>query len=229
MTSAQLTLPMEINQLCDFASFECGANGEAVAGLKLLAAGRAGTGVWLWGEHGSGRSHLLQAVCAEASRHGRTALYLPLAQVTRDPAVLDGLEGGVVALDDIEHWLGDAELEAALVGLYQRQLDCAGSLLAAAGTTAARLEFSVADLASRLRALASYHLQPLDDAGLRNVLRSRARRLGLELGAATADFWLNRSRRSLPLLLAELERVDQAALASQRRLTIPLLKEVLGF
>jgi len=229
MTSAQLTLQMAVNQNCDFASFETGSNTELVAQLRNLAAGDSPAGAWLWGDTGCGRSHLLQAVCAEAAGCRRAAFYLPLAQLPRDPAIAEDLQAGVVALDDIECWLADAELEAALVGIYQRQLDSGGTLLVAASKPASRLDFALADLASRLRALSSYRVLPLDEQGLYRVLTAHARRRGLELNAATADFWLSRSRRSLPVLLSELDQLDQAALASQRRLTIPLLKEVLRF
>ena len=52
--------------------------------------------------------------------------------------------------------------------------------------------------------------------------------LGPELPDAVAAFWLTRSQRSLPRLLVELQTLDTAAMAAQRRLTIPLLKEVLS-
>jgi DnaA-homolog protein len=227
VTTAQLTFEITGNHLCDFANFETGANAELVARLKLLAAGSGGQGTWLWGEAGSGRSHLLQAVCAQAAEVERPAFYLPLAQLPGQPMITEGLAGGVIALDDIDCWLGDKELEAALVGLYQLQLESDGVLVIASARPAASVEFAVPDLASRFRALSSYRVQPLDDAGLTRVLQASARRRGLVLNDATADFWLTRSRRSLPLLLAELDQLDQAALASQRRLTIPLLKAVL--
>lgn len=229
MTTAQLTFEIAGNHVCDFASFERGENAELIDRLQSLVPGTGEPGLWLWGETGTGRSHLLQALCAQAAGQQQPAYYLPLQQLPPEPMILEGLAGGVIALDDIECWLGRPELEAALVGLYQLQLGCAGALVIAAGCPAASVEFALADLASRFRALPSYRLQGLDDAGLIRVLRASARRRGLVLNDATADFWLARSRRSLPILLAELDQLDQAALSSQRRLTIPLLKAVLQF
>ena len=53
------------------------------------------------------------------------------------------------------------------------------------------------------------------------------RRKGLILEESVLDFWMHRSSRHLPDLLEQLEVLDVAALAAQRRLTIPLIKEVL--
>lgn len=45
-----------------FDNFVAGANAEAVAGVRALAEGKPGDGiVYLWGELGSGRTHLLRA------------------------------------------------------------------------------------------------------------------------------------------------------------------------
>ena len=229
MTPRQLTFTLNIEERCDFASFHTGGNSEVLARLRGVAAGDLEVaGIWLWGGAGAGCSHLLKALCQAVSCADKRAVYLPLAALPREPDVIEDLSGSVVAVDDVKCWLGDRELETALMGLYQRQLELGGSVVVADRVPASRLDFSVADLASRFRSLASYEVAPLDDAGLKAVLRQSALRRGLELPEPVADFWLARSRRVLPVLLAELEQLDCAALAEGRRLTIPLLKSVLG-
>lgn len=228
MSGAQLTIPLEIAAPCDFAGFETGSNGELLERLHALASSPEPGGLWIWGDPGSGRSHLLQALCREAAEHGHRAAYLPLERLPSIGGVLDGLDADVLSLDDVEAWLGDAELEASLVGAYQRQLERGAPVVVSAAAPAARVRFALADLASRFRALSSYRLEPLNDEALQHALAAHARRRGLILSASTLEFWLTRSRRCLPLLLVELERLDRASLAAQRRVTIPLLKEVLG-
>jgi DnaA family protein len=228
MTPAQLTIPLEVTAPCDFAGFETGSNGELLARLRTLALRPEPGGLWIWGGAGSGRSHLLQALCREAGERGYRAAYLPLQRLPSAAGVLEGLDADVLTLDDVELWLGDAELEATLVGVYQRQLEQSAPLVVSATVPAGRVRFALDDLASRFRALSSYRLEPLDDDALRHALAVHARRRGLILSAPTLDFWLTRSRRCLPVLLAELETLDRASLAAQRRVTIPLLKEVLG-
>ncbi|MEM8767436.1 MAG: DnaA regulatory inactivator Hda [Pseudomonadota bacterium] len=226
--SRQVPMALKREAELRFETFDVGANGEVVASLKGLAQRGSAPGLWLWGETGSGRSHLLQASCELADSAGRSALYLPLTLLPAAPVALEVPRTHLVALDDVECWLGSRELEVALMALYERQLAAGGQFLVAASGGARRLDFALADLASRCRALPSFALLPPDDEGLRRILRSSAGRQGLELDEAVLDFWLHRADRSLPLLLGELERLDEAALADQRRITIPLIKDVLG-
>ncbi len=223
-------LPMALKREVEraFETFDVGANGEVVASLKGLAQRGSAPGLWLWGSAGSGRSHLLQASCQLADSAGRSALYLPLAMLPPAPAAVEIPHRDLVAVDDVDVWLGHRELEVALMSLYERQRQDDGQVLIAATAGARGLDFALADLASRCRALPSFALLPPDDDGLRRILRSSAARQGLELDEAVLDFWLHRVDRSLPLLLGELERLDEAALVDQRRITIPLIKDVLG-
>lgn len=224
---SQLTIDLRINELCDFANYHAAANVEIVERLGELSVVAGFAGMWLWGDTGSGRSHLLQAACQAAQANDLTAVYLPLALFDREPLALDGLSAELIAVDDIHEWLDDRRLEAALISLYEGQLSSGGRLLVSASAAAGSLNFVLADLASRMRSLASYRIAALDDQGLAVVLRQAAQRKGLALETAVIDFWLARSVRRLPDLLGQLDAVDNAAMTAQRRITIPLLKEVL--
>jgi len=222
----QLALRFPLSARCHFDGFVTGGNGELVRRLESLDAGDpAFHGYLLYGPPGVGRTHLLQAAC---HRHGSGgAIYLPLPQVT--PAMLEGLDTRhLVALDDVEAWLGDAAAEAALLGLYQGLVATGGRLLVSAAVPAGELQCHYPDLASRLRALAAYRVEGLDDAGKAQVLKRLAQERGLVLSQPVLDFWLTRSARDLAVLVDQLERLDAAAMAAQRRVTVPLLKQVLG-
>jgi len=220
----QLALRFPLSPRYHFDSFVTGGNGELVRRLESLDAGDPlFHGYLLYGPAGVGRTHLLQAAC----HHHDSAIYLPLREVT--PAMLDGLETRhLVALDDVEAWLGDAAAEAELLGLYQGLHAYGGRLLVSAPAPAAELGCHYPDLASRLRALAAYRVEALDDAGKARVLARLARERGLVLSRPVLDFWLTRSTRDLAVLIDQLERLDAAAMAAQRRVTVPLLKQVLG-
>jgi DnaA family protein len=224
----QLTIPLEARVLHRFENFHTGANGELVGLLKTLAEKGGALGLWLRGEAGSGRTHLLEASCQAAEQAGRRAIYVPLAELPASPGVLDALEADLIALDDVDAWLGELELEAALMALYQNQLQTHGQLLVCSTRTALQAEFVLPDLASRFRALPGYRLQAPDDQGLRDILFAAAHRQGLTLTDPVLDYWLHRAVRSLPELLAQLRMLDERALAEQRAVTIPLIKEVLA-
>lgn len=219
----QLTIELTLPALHRLEDFDVGANGELLARVRELAAGAATPGLWLWGPAGSGRSHVLQGACHATEVRGGRARYLPLTRLPRDPDVLDG-PAELVAVDDVDAWLGDRELEIGLMGLYQTQFDARRALLLSARCATADVAFALADLESRLRSLPSFAMAPPDDAGLRRILTAKARERGLVLSAGVLDYWLHRGPRTLPALLAQLAVLDARALAEQRRITVPFIK-----
>ncbi len=84
------------------------------------------------------------------------------------------------------------------------------------------------DLASRLRAAQVFGVRALDDTDRARAIERLAAQRGLELGPDVVNFILRRAPRRMDRLIATFDALDRGALAQQRRLTIPLAKEVLG-
>ena len=89
--SGQLPLPVHLPDQAVFDSFYASGNDALLTHLKSLARSGDERLIWLWGGPGSGKTHLLQAACAEAGRHGRRAAYLPLKE-NLEAGMLAGLE-----------------------------------------------------------------------------------------------------------------------------------------
>ena len=223
----QLTLLLEAQVLHGFDNFHTGANAELVHRLHGLAVAAESLGAWISGEPGGGKSHLLQATCRAADAAGRRAIYVPLADLHANSRSVESLEADLIALDDVDSWLGDAALEAVLMGLYQQQLQAGSQIVFSCVQTAQQASFHLADLASRCRALPGYRVVMPDDEGLRAILFAAAHLRGLTLTDAVLDYWLHRAVRALPELMAQLQVLDEQALVEQRAITIPLIKEVL--
>ncbi|MCX7064169.1 MAG: DnaA/Hda family protein [Proteobacteria bacterium] len=143
--------------------------------------------------------------------------------------VLEGVaEFGLVAIDDLDGWLGERRWEEALLAIYQRLFQRGGSLLLASVHRPLEVNVGLADLASRLRAAAVYAIRPLDDVDRAHAIEHLAARRGIELSDDVANFILRRAPRRMDDLIATFDRLDRSSLAQQRPLTIPLAKEVLG-
>src|SRR5690606_4134556 len=139
------------------------------------------------------------------------------------------LEGaGLVALDGIEAIAGDPAGELALFDFHNRAATAGASVLYAASAAPTGLGLRLPDLRSRLAQCARIALAPLDDDGRAEVLRLRARRRGLQFDEAAITWLLRRAGRDLAGLTAQLDALDRASLAAQRRVTVPFLREVLG-
>ncbi len=221
----QLSLGMRLHDRAVFASFLAGGNALALAGAKQLAAG-AEPLLYLHGPEGTGKSHLLQAICAAVPGAG----YFPLLQLRQYGA--DVLEGAsqlpVIAIDNLESVAGDREWEQQLFGLYNDCLARGARLAVAAAVPAAHLGVSLPDLRSRLAAMPQFALRPLDETEQRAALQLRGAMRGIELPEETLLYLQRRFARDIGSLHELLDRLDLASLQEQRRVTVPFIRAVLG-
>lgn len=222
----QLPLGVRLKDRADFENFHAGRNEALVKAVQRLAAPDASGILWLAGPSGSGKSHLLQATCARLPG----GAYFPLSELELfGPEVLDGAELLPIAcIDDLDQVAGNRDWEAALFRLYVEVDARHGRLLLAAERPPGQLRFALPDLASRCAAAFRGTLQPLNEAEQREALRRRAAVRGLELPEDCALYLQRHFPRDMGSLQGILDRLDQASLSAQRRLTLPFLREVLS-
>ena len=96
-------------------------------------------------------------------------------------------------------------------------------------TMGRELPVELPDLKSRLTLALVFQLQGLSDEDKLRALQLRASRRGLHLTDEVGRFILTRGSRSMAALFELLDKLDQASLQAQRKLTIPFLKETLGW
>ena len=234
MKPIQLPLGVRLRDDATFRNYYPGSNAAALGYVERLCQTDAGwteSLIYLWGSAGAGRSHLLQAACLQMEQSNQQAVYLPLADLREHgPLLLEGLEGcELVCLDDLEAVAGEEEWEEALFHLFNRLRDSGRRLLIAASTSPRELPIKLADLKSRLTLALVFQMRPLSDEDKLRALQLRASRRGLHLTDEVGHFILTRGTRSMSALFDLLERLDQASLQAQRKLTIPFLKETLGW
>ncbi|GAB4122954.1 MAG: DnaA regulatory inactivator Hda [Sideroxydans sp.] len=198
-------------------NFVAGRNAELLSALRhALKEGPGGQAFCLWGEAGSGKSHLLQAVAGQARAGGMSAYYAvnavpPLAQV--------------VAVDAVEQLDEAAQIE--LFARYNQMRDSSGLLLVAGSRAPAQMVLRE-DLRTRLGWGLVYQVHALDDIEKAQALRQHARARGFVLSPEVVTYLLRHGRRDLPSLLALLDALDEHCLRLQRPASVPLLKEVMG-
>lgn len=196
----QLPLAISPRPQPAFDNFVPGPNAEALARVRQLAAGTLGERiVYLWGEAGSGRSHLLGAAA-----HANPALVLA---------------------DDVER-LRAAEQHALFVAINEAR-EGGPAVLAAGDQPPAQLALR-ADLKSRLAWGLVYQLVPLSDADKARHLKALAAGRGLLLSDDVTSYLLTRLPRDMSSLAAVMEVLDRYSLMRQRALTLPLVREALA-
>ncbi|TDK27429.1 DnaA regulatory inactivator Hda [Luteimonas aestuarii] len=196
------------------------------AHLRAAVDGSHPGSLFIAGAAGTGKTHLLLAACAEADGTGRRAAYLPLASaVGRLRDALEAMHANeLVALDGVDAIAGRRDDEVALFDLHNRVHDAGGTMLYAARDIPDALPLALPDLRSRWQQCARITLPVLGDAARREVLRLRATRRGLQVDDAALDWLLRRVDRDLGSLTQLFDQLDRAALAAQRRITVPFLR-----
>jgi DnaA family protein len=216
----QIPLAIAPAPLVTFDSTVPGANAAALAHLHALQVPAAP--VYLWGPAGSGKTRLLQALAhrlhAEGQRVGWFDASTPLPWVLQPEwtaVVLDGCE----ALDaEAQHAAFTLFVEA---GTQQVQWAAAGRL--------PPVDLPLRDdLRTRLAWGHVFALQPLTEAETRAALRREADRRSFFFSDEVMDHLLTRFPRDLKTLMALLDRLDGYSLARGRRITVPLLREMLA-
>jgi DnaA family protein len=227
----QLTLALFDDPYPDLADYIPGPNTLVLTALGVWAAGGGPWCVLLSGAPGSGKSHLIQGALRAVDEGRERTMYVPLGDVLEyGPALLDGLDAiDFLAIDDIDAGAGDPAWERGLFDLFNRLHAAECHLLISASTGPRGFRFALPDLSSRLSSALSYKLAELDDDDKQTLLQRRAARRGLSMPAPVARYLISRLRRDMHALNEIFERIDAASLSSGRELTIPFVRDVLGF
>ena len=119
--SPQIPLPLTARRDSRFEDFVAGPNQAVVDALRHMP-GDAGASIFLYGDEGSGKSHLLNALCFQVRENGGRAFYLSLKRLPDDAiGSLQGLEKlDLVCVDDLHVIAGDLRWEEALFHCFNR-------------------------------------------------------------------------------------------------------------
>ena len=208
-------------------SFFPGPNRAALEHLQLWIGSKASAGArspvpsYLWGSHGSGKTHLLKAVQHSLQEQGAVVGWLDASVL--EPAPFEERWAGVV-MDDV-HLYTAVQQHAAFNWFVNAQTFQRG-VLAAGALPPSDLKLRD-DLRTRLGWGHVFELQVLGEPERRAVLRQAADARGLFLGDEVMDFMLTRFSRDLGSLMELLDLMDGYAMQTKRAITIPLIRAMM--
>ncbi|MBP8278447.1 MAG: DnaA regulatory inactivator Hda [Propionivibrio sp.] len=199
-------------------NFVPGANAQALTAVSAWKKARHHEPfLFLWGESGAGKTHLLRA----CSSHYVDASAAP------DLPGLDAVTGEAsdhFAVDNVDAL--DATGQITLFNLFNRLRAAGGRLLAAASQPPLQLALRE-DLRTRLGSGLIFRLHALSDEEKISALAAQAKARGLSLPSGALDYLLARVPRDMRSLMAFLVALDRYSLEHKRPITLPLLREVL--
>ena len=219
----QLIFPFSLDKKSSISKFFVPLGSENL--VKTLSI-KDGDDIVIFGKKGVGKSHLLQSMCNDHSSDSFFVTYIPLREAIKlQPELLDGLESlDLICIDDLENIASNKEWQVACFNLINR---CSES--------GCRLIFSCMegedkffpDLLSRLKKMTNYKINPTPDAQLAEALKFIASNLRIPIEEREIKFLLSTYSRDLSELIVSLKRIDSFSMELKRKITIPLIKELL--
>jgi DnaA-homolog protein len=226
----QLPLHFEFRANQTFDDFFPGSNLEVVNHLKKTIEGNGERQVFIWGQSGLGKSHLLQACCQQAQSRQLSSFYFAFSAFELpDSAMLSGLDKlDIICFDNFQHIAGNPAWELAFFNFFNLHRDQGHTLILSASCPPNEIAIQLPDLKTRLNWGLTLKIQPLCDKDRIAALIFKAGQMGFEISPQAGRFLLTHYDRDLSSLWALLTKLDRASLAAKRKLTIPFLKQILS-
>ena len=223
----QLTFPWNKDSKSSFNNFYLTQSNKQL--LLLLQDRFFNDDLLIFGTKDSGKTFLLQALCNLYNSRKKSAFFLPIKQaIELDVDILDSLENiDLVCIDGIEDVVENRVWETAIFNLINRSLNSDNRLIFTSSKNIDDMNFELKDLDSRLRKLQSHELHYLADDELLPALKHITSLRSIKLGDKEAQYLLNYANRNISDLVQILESLDQLSMEMKRRITIPLIKEVI--
>ena len=207
-----LVLPLEPNETYTREGFRLGVN------KNLFSALFSPDHLWIHGDPAVGKTHAMHILVSELD----SAIL-----VSDDEYELTGLEAfSTVVLDGIDRWIGGAEKERQIFGLYESLVRANRRLVITSELRLENLDFVLPDLKSRFSMFTRYHMSPLPTSEQLGFLQDLVKKKGATLSAEVGGYLLRHLTRSQSGLVQAVGRLNEESILRNRTISIPLVKEV---
>ncbi|MDB2592338.1 hypothetical protein N9Y17_01340 [Gammaproteobacteria bacterium] len=223
----QKTLPLFPHDAMTFDQFHDAGNQTLLLALKqFLMPGNQVPVFYLFGPNGTGKTHLLKAACNQdphSQYHALTDNRWPEAGHLPHPPKL-------VALDNMQNLMGQRQDCLSVFNLIESamQHNTPVKIICAATQSPFHLNLPLKDLNSRLCASMIYPCQQLPESYWQSTIIKRAYFFGWQLPPSTAQYLMHHCERNLTEIFYLLQRMQINADQNHRKLSIPLLKELIN-
>lgn len=185
--------------------------------------------IFIYASKNTGKTYLLQALSNYYSEKNLSSLYIPLKEVKKyDTSIIEGIsQMDVVLMDGLDEIIGDDKWEISIFNLINESIPSGCRLIFSMSIDKKINKFNLPDLDSRIRKLHSKELHPVQDQNLKDALLQIAQFRLINLGERELNYLLGYTKRNLSDLVSILERLDSLSMELKRKITIPLIKDLL--
>ena len=221
----QLGLPFSINPSFVLDDFSGEKNQELVANILTLIKGKATANIFVYGDKGFGKSHLLQGLIIEGLKQDQQSVYLDLNdEVTPDIFELIS-DFQIIALDNVDQCNQDNE--KYIFDLINK-LHSTNQMIVFSSRVKPEGLSVFNDLKTRLSLASIYSLNRLDDHEIQHVIRRKLINKSLKVDQRVIDYLIKNQTRDLKKIVEIIDKLDTFSLEKKRGITVPLVRQMLG-
>lgn len=198
-----------------FASFFVGVNEQTLQRIQH------GDRIWLHGDRAVGKTHVLQSLARECASSQLLECKLP--DLDSD------LTEELLLIDDFDALCNNEENEYALFAAYEATDFTVARWVVSARRVPQEISFLYRDLASRMALFERVELLPVPDAHRGELLKFWANDRAIGISDEVVTYLLDRIPRTQEHLWDTLQTLERATLIDARPLTIPFVRQALGF
>jgi len=185
--------------------------------------------IFLYGLEKTGKTYLLQSLCNHYFSEGKTSLLIPLkeakdlgSQITESLENLD-----LICIDDVDLIVGDNLWEVSIFNLINNCLLTNCRLVFCSSLNPSSINFDLKDLTSRIKKINHIEIFPVKATNLSKAIKFIANSRSINLDKREIDYLITYSERSIANLINIIEKLDDLSMELKRKITIPLIKEVI--
>ncbi len=185
--------------------------------------------LFIYGLNGAGKSFLLQSLCNFYADNDKTSLYIPLKDVRKHGSnFLDSLDSlDLICIDNIDLILNNDDWELSFFNLINNSMLSNCRLIFCSHLNPSDLNFQLKDLISRLKKIDHIEIFPVSTNKLADALMFVSNIRSIKLGTNELKYILTHSKRNISDLIVVLNKLDELSIQLKRKITIPLIKEVI--
>ena len=185
--------------------------------------------VFLYGAEDSGKSFLLQSTCNYYASDLQSSVYIPISEaIKHGTGFIESLEGlDLICLDDIDLIASNQEWEVGIFNLINNSLISDCRLIFSSSINPSSINFELDDLISRIKKIDHIELYSISDASLPEAIKFVSKLRSINLGDKEINYLVTYTKRNMSDLIEIISKLDQLSLELKRKITIPLIKEII--
>ena len=219
----QLGLPISLNSKMLLDNFI--GNSELLNHINSLSYNNEASEIYVYGEEGLGKTHLLQGAVISALNDGKNAIYIDCNYLFPEH-ILDSVdEFKLISIDNI-NFINNTNQDL-FFDFYNRARQAKNITIVVSGNFLPSNLNIMKDMKTRLSLAVVFKLDILDDESTMVVLNNQMSERNLTIDSKVYKYLFKNYSRDLKVLLSVIDDLDKLSLQSKQAISIPFVKKTL--